>query len=351
MSEFPYLIPRARSVESRLYRISSGASTPIIARPAAKTCALARISARRAAVRSPVMCLYEAQMWRFIAPRPQSVGKLKPNHRDRTRCGAARGRARRPRPGWGRPRAYEFSLDLARVLQQRQVGAGNLRRLLGQLRKGLQHIAEHRFGPGVRVLNIEYRVVLRLLHHLGEVEIERRVILAIQHHEAHGIAADLVHHLAQGHERAGALGHAHGLAGPEQAHQLAHLDVEHGLAVRQGRHDRLHARQVARVIGAEHVDEVLEAARQLVVMISHVGGEIGVAAVGLHQRAVDVVAERGRLEQRLLAVLPVAVVVALRLLQPLEHEPHCAQLRDRLGHLVLALRQRPLGRRTPRDGC
>ena len=32
---------------------------------------------------------------------------------------------------------------------------------------------------------------------LGEVEFQRRVVLAVEHHEAHGVDADLVHHLAQ----------------------------------------------------------------------------------------------------------------------------------------------------------
>ena len=50
----------------------------------------------------------------------------------------------------------------------------------------------------MRVLHIEHRIVLRLLDHLGEIEIEHGVVLAIEHHEAHGVAADLVDHLAQG---------------------------------------------------------------------------------------------------------------------------------------------------------
>jgi hypothetical protein len=50
----------------------------------------------------------------------------------------------------------------------------------------------------MRVLNVEDRVVLRLLDHLGEVEIEGGVVLPVQHHEPHGVAADLVDHLAQG---------------------------------------------------------------------------------------------------------------------------------------------------------
>ena len=51
--------------------------------------------------------------------------------------------------------------------------------------------------PGVAVLDVEHRIVARLLDHLGEVEIEHRVVLAVEHHEADGVAADLVHHLAQ----------------------------------------------------------------------------------------------------------------------------------------------------------
>ena len=47
------------------------------------------------------------------------------------------------------------------------------------------------------VLDVEHRIVARLLDHLGEVEIEHRVVLAVEHHEAHGVAADLIHDLAQ----------------------------------------------------------------------------------------------------------------------------------------------------------
>ena len=77
-------------------------------------------------------------------------------------------------------------------------------------------------------------------------------------------------------------------------------------------HRRLHALDVAAMVGAPHVDHVAEAALELVAVIGDVGGEIGVAAVRLHQRPVDVVAERGRAEQRLLAILPVLDRRALR---------------------------------------
>ena len=90
---------------------------------------------------------------------------------------------------------------------------------------------------------------------------------------------------------------------------------------------------------------VIEAADKLVVVISHVAGEVGVAAVGLHQRAIDIVAELGRAEERLLAVLPLVVLVALGARQaPLVDQPALAQRLDRRLDLVgLAGGQRRLG--------
>ena len=46
------------------------------------------------------------------------------------------------------------------------------------------------------ILDIEHRIVARLLDHFGEVEVHWRVRLACQHGEADGIAPDLVHHLS-----------------------------------------------------------------------------------------------------------------------------------------------------------
>ena len=57
------------------------------------------------------------------------------------------------------------------------------------------------------------------------------------------------------------------------------LGVELDLTAGECRHGRQHARNVADVIGAKHVDHVGKAALQLVVVISDVAGEIGVAAV------------------------------------------------------------------------
>ncbi len=94
---------------------------------------------------------------------------------------------------------------------------------------------------------------------------------------------------------------------------------------------RLQALHIARVIGAQHIDHVREAAGELVAVIGDVGSEIGQAAIGLEHRAVDVVAELGRAEKRLLARLPVFGRLAFR---RLEHaaikESLCFEERDGL---------------------
>ena len=107
------------------------------------------------------------------------------------------------------------------------------------------------------------------------------------------------------------------------------------------------------MVGAPDVDHVEEAALELVLVVGDVGGEIGVAAVRLHQRPVDVVAEGGGAEQRLLAVLPILDRLALRRRQAaLVDEALGAQVVDGLGDLVVAgLDQRALGEEHVVAGC
>ena len=89
---------------------------------------------------------------------------------------------------------------------------------------------------------------------------------------------------------------------------------------------------------------VVEAASELVAVIGHVGGEIGVRAVGLHQRPIHVVAELSGAEQELLAVFPFLVDLALRRRQAsCVDQPLRLQVGDRVGDLVVAVRQRALG--------
>ena len=65
----------------------------------------------------------------------------------------------------------------------------------------------------MRVLHVEYRVILALLNRLGEVKIERRVVLAHQHHEPDSVRANLIHHFTKRHELAGTFRHFDRLAG------------------------------------------------------------------------------------------------------------------------------------------
>src|SRR5207249_9762098 len=87
----------------------------------------------------------------------------------------------------------------------------------------------------------------------------------------------------------------------QELHELDDLDVELGpRRVGSGGkrlHRRLHAFDVAAVIGAPNVDQGVKSAIDLGLVIGNVGGEVRVAAVRFHQRPVDVVAEFGRTKQ------------------------------------------------------
>ncbi len=163
----------------------------------------------------------------------------------------------------------------------------------------------------MRVLHIEHRVITALRGHLVEVEFHLRVGLAGQHGEADRVLADLFQQVAQCHEGTGPLGHAHRLTGAQHVHDLAQHRLQPRFAVRHGLHRRIQAGHVTAVIGAEHVDQQPGAARHLVGVIGDVVGEIGVRAIGLAQRPVDVVAEPRGPEQRLRARLPVFRQLAL----------------------------------------
>ena len=74
---------------------------------------------------------------------------------------------------------------------------------------------------------------------------------------------------------------------------------------------------VAVVVGAEHVDQALEAALELVPVVGDVGGEVGRLAVGADQDPVLVVAEVGRAQpERALALVGVAASRAARRAPP-----------------------------------
>ena len=161
----------------------------------------------------------------------------------------------------------------------------------------LGRLAEDGVEPGVAVLDVEDRVVERLLLGQLEVEVERRVGAAGEEEVAGGVAAHLLDHLAQPDHVAGPLAHLHGLAA---AGQVDHLDEHHVQVVArvaERLHGRLEPRHVAAVVGAQHVDEQV-GPLALLPVVGDVGAEVGGRAVGLLDRAVHLVAVAGGAEER-----------------------------------------------------
>src|SRR3546814_12867303 len=90
-------------------------------------------------------------------------------------------------------------------------------------------MAQDGAAAGVAVLDVENRVVARLLHHLDEVEVEGGVVLAGQNDEADEVLDDLLDDLAQGDEGARSLGHLHTLAAALPVHKRADLPVQRAI--------------------------------------------------------------------------------------------------------------------------
>src|SRR3984957_17106267 len=129
------------------------------------------------------------------------------------------------KPGVLRKGAHQLALSL--VNQKREEGLRQ--RLWTEIKicKDGLALPENAASASVGVLGVENRIVLALLDHLRQVEIERRVVLAHQHHEPDSIRADLFHDLTQGHELAGTLRHFDRFAGAHETHKLAkpHLEL------------------------------------------------------------------------------------------------------------------------------
>ena len=100
---------------------------------------------------------------------------------------------------------------------------------------------------------------------------------------------DLIDDIAQGDESAGAFRHLERRAVLVELDQLRQLDVERRLAVRQRRNGRLHALDIAAVIGAEDIYQLVETALHFVIVIGYIGRKIGPAAIGFLHRPVDII--------------------------------------------------------------
>ena len=85
-------------------------------------------------------------------------------------------------------RELRGELDQRQLVGVEQGEVGRVRQLDPRLRR----LAVERADPGMGILDVEDRIVLRRLDHLGEVEIHLRVGLAGQHGEADHVLADFV---------------------------------------------------------------------------------------------------------------------------------------------------------------
>ena len=253
--------------------------------------------------------------------------------------------------------AHERKLALVRKRREVHVGRDDLRsqlvhrQLAGFGSRGIglgRGLAQDRADARVRVLHVVHRVRrVLLLRHL-DVEVDGLVGGLRQHEVAGRVHAHLVDELLERDHLARALGHAHGLAVAKQVHQLAEHDLKRAGPTPGGQHG-LAAGDVAVVVGAPDVDEVVETALHLVVVIRHVAHEVRHLAVGLDEHAVLLVAERARLEPGG-AVLDVdvallvhgrkaavdgALAVLVGLVEAALAEPAVERRAEALGHAML----------------
>ena len=156
-------------------------------------------------------------------------------------------------------------------------------------------LAQYRTYACMCILDVVDRIGRVLLLGLLDIEVNCLVGRAREHEKARGIGSDFVENLFKAHHLTRALGHANGLAITKEVDHLADDDL--GLArMAKDVTDRLDALDVAVVVGAQDVDAAVEAAVELVLVIGDVRGEVRVAAIGLDEHAVLVVAKVRRPE-------------------------------------------------------
>ena len=109
--------------------------------------------------------------------------------------------------------------------------------------------------------------------------------------EARRIVADFAPQFAQRDELARTRRHLHFLAAAIERHELHQPHVQTIARLAHRDETRANARDVAVVIRAEHVDQLVESALALVQVVRDVGGEVGLDAVFAHDDAVLFVAE------------------------------------------------------------
>src|SRR6266540_858003 len=178
-------------------------------------------------------------------------------------------------------------LDQVALLDREVARSGSADRRAGR-------VPEDARNARVRVLDVVDGILLRALRGEVDVDVDRLVGPARDQVPARGVDADRVDQLAEEDDVPAPLRSLLRLTSFDDVDELVdrHLDAIAAVAEPVG--ERLQARDVAVVIGREHVDDPVEPALELVPHVRRVAGEVGEAAVGADDDPILVVAVRRR---------------------------------------------------------
>src|SRR3954452_2294401 len=213
------------------------------------------------------------------------------------------------RLGYDRRQLDEPLHELAFLGRERACGLGGDGSVAG--------VAEDPGDPGVRVLDVVDRVLLRPLGREVDVDLDRLVGAAVGEVPTRGVHADLVHEVVEQDDVAAPLRHLRLRAASRQVDELVEDDLEAlGVVAEHSRDCRIPVARAV-MVGPEDVDRAVEATLQFVHEVNDVGGAVGGRAVfRAKEHPVLVVAVRRRPRPQR-AVLLVGVELRQQLGQPL----------------------------------
>jgi hypothetical protein len=147
----------------------------------------------------------------------------------------------------------------------------------------------------VRVLHVVDGILLAPLRGEVHVDLDRLIVSAREEVPACRVDPDLVDEVGEEDNVAAALRHRRRLAASRQVDELVDEHLDRLARVPEHLGEGREAPDVAVMVRAEHVDEPVEAARELPADVRGVGREVGRRPVRANHHAVAVVAVRGRL--------------------------------------------------------
>ena len=196
-------------------------------------------------------------------------------------------------------------------------------------------VAQQLANARMRVLHVVHGVGRVLLLGNVNIEVDRLLSGAAQHVVTRSVNTDFVDELFEGDHFTGALGHANRLAVAEEVDQLAEHNFERAREAHSGQNGS-NASDIAMVVGAPDIDQDVEAALFLPVVVRNVRREVGVVAVGLAHNAIFLVAVFRRLEPHS-AIFLVDVALVFQVADAVLKRALAAELFGRQIHLALGL--------------